>query len=84
MLAVMEDGDVLSAHLQPHSQLLVADTKTPKVGVGVAIRSKCLLANKLSIYHKACGTMRDLFAITCHIADKRLPSFPEQMVQSQG
>lgn len=51
--AIVEDWDVLSAHIQPHTQLLMADTKTPKVGVDIALWSKFLLADDLAIYHKA-------------------------------
>lgn len=52
MLAIMENWDVLSAHLQSHPQLLVADTKTAKVGADLTILNNFLLANNLAIHHK--------------------------------
>lgn len=48
----MKDRDVLSAHVQPDPQLLVADTKTADVIVGVAPWGIFLFSNNLSVHDK--------------------------------
>ena len=53
LLAIVKDGDILSANFQLQPKLLMDNTKTTKVGVVVAIWNKFLLANDLPINHKA-------------------------------
>lgn len=54
LLAIAEDGDVLSAHLHPHPQPPMADTQTAKVGQCVerTIWNNPLLANNLAVHNK--------------------------------
>lgn len=49
---IVEDRDILSADLQPDPQLLVADSKTANVGVGVTPLNSFRLSNGLSIHNK--------------------------------
>lgn len=51
---MMEDGDVLGAHLHPHAQLLMADTEAAKVGQRFmrTIWNNNILANNLAVYNK--------------------------------
>lgn len=53
-LAIMEDGDVLGAHVHRQSELLVADSEAAKVGQCArrTIWTNIILANNLPIYRK--------------------------------
>lgn len=51
-LAVVEDWDVPCAHLQPQTQLVVADAESAKVGLNGTTWSNLMFANNLAIHNK--------------------------------
>lgn len=52
-LAAVEDWDVPCAHLQPQTQLVVADAESAKVGLNGTTRSNFMFANNLSVHNKS-------------------------------
>lgn len=51
-LAVVEDWDVPCAHLQPQTQLVVADAESAKVGLTGTTRNNLMFANNLAVHNK--------------------------------